>query len=43
MMSGAQIDRVDLHDGCGGEDNYKDDNEKDVMEGDEIQYGICHS
>jgi hypothetical protein len=36
-MSGAQIGREDLHDGHGGE------NEEDMMEGDEIQYGICWS
>jgi hypothetical protein len=36
-MSGAQIGKEDMHDCRGGE------NEEDVMEGDEIQYGICWS
>ena len=34
IMSGAPIGSDDLHDGRGGED------EEDMMEGDEIQYGI---
>jgi hypothetical protein len=37
IMSGAPIGGDDLHDGHGGED------EEDMMEGDEIQYGICWS